>query len=147
MARNSYRDLLVWQRAMDLVVSVYRATRVLPDEERYGLQSQARRAAVSVPSNVAEGQGRFHVKEFLQSLGVARSSLQELQTQIEVMNRLDYLDRREATVLAAAGEEVARLLGGLIQALRKRSSGVATGNSKLPTRNSYDRMARRAASP
>jgi four helix bundle protein len=132
---------------MDLVVAVYRVTRLLPDDERYGLQIQARRAAVSIPSNIAEGQGRFHVKEFLQSLGIARSSLQELQTQLEVMIRLGYLLRKAAHDTVAGSEEVGKLLGGLIRSLRTTPVRPSTRNSKLSTRNSQLRIARRAASP
>jgi four helix bundle protein len=147
MSRNSYRDLVVWQRAMDMLVAVYRTTKVLPDEERYGLQIQARRAAVSVPSNIAEGHGRLHLKEFIQCLGIARSSLQELQTQIEAMIRLDFIGRMAGDGLAGSSEEVARLLGGLIKALQKRSTRSSTRNSQLATRNSQPRIARKAASP
>lgn len=120
--KNSYRDLLVWQRGIDLVVEVYRLTENLPTEERYGLRSQARRAAVSVPSNIAEGHGRWHPKEFLQSLSVARGSLQELDTQFEVMIRLAFVEKKRTDVVAGLAEEVSRMLIGLIKSVRKRSS-------------------------
>src|SRR6266704_3485421 len=86
-----YRDLIAWQKSMDLVEDVYRLTRVFPREELYGLTNQLRRAAVSIPSNIAEGQTRSHVKEFLQFLSMAQGSLAEVQTQIELAGRLRYL--------------------------------------------------------
>ena len=79
---SSYRDLVVWQKAMTLVSSVYQLTRSFPDFERFGLTSQIQRAAVSIPSNIAEGQGRLATKEFRQFLGIARGSLKELETQL-----------------------------------------------------------------
>lgn len=120
-AAQSYRDLLVWQKAMDLTVEVYRVTKGLPAEEQYGLKNQARRAAVSVPSNIAEGKGRWHVKEFLHSLAMARSSLQELETQLELTVRLDYKERGEVTTSLQAADEVGRMLTGLMKALRARA--------------------------
>jgi len=120
--KNSYRNLLVWQRGIDLVVDVYRLTKDLPQEERYGLRSQARRAAHSVPSNIAEGHGRWHPKEFLQSLSIARGSLQELGTHFEVMIRLAYVEKSEVDPVAGVAEEVMKMLVGLIKAVRKRSS-------------------------
>ena len=118
--KNSYRDLLVWQRGIDLVIHVYRLTKNLPAEERYGLRSQARRAAVSIPTNIAEGHGRWHPKEFLQSLSVARGFLQELDTHFEVMTRLQYVPKRETDAVTGVAEEVTRMLIGLIKSVRKR---------------------------
>src|SRR6476659_1156091 len=90
-AVRSYQDLVAWQKAMDLVELVYGATRGFPREEVYGLTSQVRRAAVSVPSNIAEGQGRASTKEFLHHLSIARGSLFEVETQVLVAQRLGYL--------------------------------------------------------
>ena len=90
VSRN-YQDLLAWQKAMDLVELVYAATRSWPKEELYGLTSQIRRAAVSVPSNVAEGQGRTSPKELLHHLPIAHGSLRELETQTMIAGRLGYL--------------------------------------------------------
>jgi len=81
---QSFRDLHVWQRSMELAVAVYRLTQAFPREELYGLTSQLRRATVSIPSNIAEGQGRLNTREFRQYLGVARGSNCELQTQLEI---------------------------------------------------------------
>lgn len=88
---QSYRDLLAWQKAMQLVVEVYRATRGFPRDELYGLTSQLRRAAVSVPSNIAEGQARFSAREFHHFLSHSRGSLVEVETQVLIAQSLGYL--------------------------------------------------------
>jgi four helix bundle protein len=85
---QSFRDLLVWQKSMELTVAIYRLTQEFPREEIYGLTSQIRRAAVSVPSNIAEGQGRLNPSEFRQFLGIARGSVREIQTQPEIVRLL-----------------------------------------------------------
>ena len=85
---QSFRDLLVWQKSMDLTTAVYRITQTFPRDELFGLTSQLRRSALSIPSNIAEGQGRLNTREFRQFLGVARGSNCELQTQLEVARRL-----------------------------------------------------------
>jgi len=90
MAAQSFRDLLVWQRAMQLTVAVYRLTKDFPREEVYGLTNQARRSEVSIPSNIAEGQGRLSVGEFKQFLGIARGSNFEVQTQLEIVRSLKF---------------------------------------------------------
>jgi four helix bundle protein len=112
-----YRDLIVWQKAMSLAEAIYRVTSGFPREEQYGLMSQMRRAAVSVPSNIAEGQGRLSPREFRQFLGQARGSLLELQTQVELAARLHFLNQSEWANLLAQAEEVLRLLNGLISKL------------------------------
>jgi four helix bundle protein len=93
---QSYRDLIAWQKAIELVTEIYRATQGFPDRERFGLTSQLRRAAVSVPSNVAEGQGRRSTGEFKQFLGHARGSLLEVETQIFIANNLGYFRKNKA---------------------------------------------------
>jgi four helix bundle protein len=85
---KSYRELVAWQKAMLLVTQIYRATKTFPVEERYGLTNQLRRAAVSVPSNIAEGQGRFSSRDFHRFLGTARGSLVEIETQVEIAKNL-----------------------------------------------------------
>ena len=90
---RSYRDLVAWQKAMELVTDIYRSTQAFPDSERFGLTAHLRRAAVSVPSNVAEGQGRISTGEFKQFLGHARGSLLEVETQIVIAGNLGYLTR------------------------------------------------------
>jgi four helix bundle protein len=89
---TSYRDLVVWQKGMKLSRAVYLATTDFPDDERFGLTSQMRRASISIPSNIAEGQGRLATKEFKQFLGIARGSLKELETQILLAIDLGYMD-------------------------------------------------------
>jgi four helix bundle protein len=110
----SYRDLIAWQRAMDLVETTYKATRRFPKVELYGLTSQLRRAAVSVPSNIAEGQGRLTPGEFKQFLGHARGSLLETETQILLAGRLQYVSPEEMNDLLKLSAEVGRILNGLI---------------------------------
>ncbi len=115
---SSYRDLMVWQRSMDLVEGVYTTTRTWPKEELYGLTAQVRRAAVSVPSNIAEGQGRSSTKEFLHHLSISRGSLLEVETQLIVAQRLGYLSLQTAERLLDYSAEVSRLLSGLMRSLR-----------------------------
>ena len=88
---KSFRELRVWQAAMDLVEKIYRLTREFPKEEMYGLSSQLRRACVSVPSNIAEGHTREHLKEYLHHLSMAQASLSEVDTQLEIARRLHYI--------------------------------------------------------
>jgi four helix bundle protein len=109
---KDYKDLLVWQKAMELVTAIYQATQTFPREELYGLSSQLRRAAISVPSNIAEGQGRRTRGEFRQFLGQAMS---ELETQILIAQNLGYLS--DCSVLLEQKAEVTRLLNGLLKAL------------------------------
>ena len=114
----SYRDLVVWQKAMDLVVEVYRLTKKLPKEETYALSSQMRRAAVSIPVNIAEGQDRNTNKEFCNYLYIARGSRAELETQINICIRIGYLtieDDIETSMNLI--NEVGRMLSKLISKL------------------------------
>jgi four helix bundle protein len=110
---HSYRDLIVWQRAIAMVTEVYRATQSFPREETYGLTSQLRRSAVSVASNIAEGQGRISKPEFRQFLGMARGSLLEMETQIVIAGNLGYLSGDTAGRLAASSGAVSRLMQSL----------------------------------
>lgn len=112
--RGNYEDLTVWRKAMDLVLDIYRCTGSFPKSEMYGLSSQMRRAAVSVPSNIAEGKGRYSRKELLQFLFHARGSLLELRTQITIACELHFFDAVEGERLLAKTSEVGRLLNGLI---------------------------------
>jgi len=114
---------------MDLVVEIYRLTKTFPSEERYGLTSQLRRAAVSVPSNIAEGRGRFGLGGFLYHLSVANGSLGELETQLLISERLEYLDPAGRAVLQRTGE-VHRLLAGMIRVLRAKHARGVTPNSR-----------------
>src|SRR5205085_10827073 len=105
---KSHRDLMVWQKAMDLVMAVYHACKNYPKDETYGLISQTRRAAVSIPANIAEGQGRRLAKEFEQFLANARGSLLELDTHLELAVRLDYLNSAQYSALHQRVDEVGR---------------------------------------
>lgn len=96
MKIKSFRDLRVWQLAMEIVELVYRLTRSFPRSEVYGLSSQIQRAAVSLPSNIAEGHTREHTKEYLQHLSIAQASLAELETQLEIATRLKYVSTQDS---------------------------------------------------
>lgn len=115
---QSYRELLVWQKAMELALLVYRLTEGFPRREVYGLAAQIRRAGVSVPSNIAEGYGRGSRKEYLQFLSIAQGSLKELETQIILSERLAYATAAQASRLLAATETIGKMLGSLIRSLR-----------------------------
>src|SRR5579883_1069032 len=106
MTVQSYRDLIAWRKAFDLVQAIYRATKGFPKEEIYGLTSQLRRAAVSVPSNIAEGQGRNSTREFLHHLSMAYGSLMEAETQLLIAETLDYLSPQETNSLLCQTAEV-----------------------------------------
>ncbi|HUD99889.1 MAG TPA: four helix bundle protein [Bryobacteraceae bacterium] len=112
---RNYKELRVWQGAMDLVESVYRLSAAFPRDESYGLTSQIRRAAVSIPSNIAEGQSRASTKEFLNHLSMAQASLAEVETQLEIAVRLKYL---AADQVADASQAIQKL-GKQLHALRK----------------------------
>jgi four helix bundle protein len=120
MAIKSFRDLIAWQKAMDLVETVYRASAAFPREEIYGLRSQIRQSAVSVPSNIAEGQGRKSTKEFLHFLSIAYGSLCEAQTQAILADRLGFLDEQYKSDLFNQSDEVGRLINGLADSLSRR---------------------------
>ena len=117
-ALRSFRELVVWQKSVDLAEKVYVATRTFPRWELYGLVSQMRRAVVSIPSNIAEGQSRNSTGEFLQFLGIARGSLAELETQVELARRLGYLSPQEAESLLMECTEIGKMLSGLMKSLR-----------------------------
>ncbi len=116
--RQSYKDLVAWTKAMKLVTEVYRLTQGFPKEEVYGLTSQIHGVAVSVPSNIAEGQRRLTEGEFQQILGQAGGSLMEVETQILVDLNLEYLDRSQAAKLLSKSAEAGRVLNGLLAAMR-----------------------------
>jgi four helix bundle protein len=114
---QSYRELVVWQKAMTLVTDIYGITKNWPREEVCGLTNQIRRAAVSVPSNIAEGQGRRSSNEFRNHLSIAYGSLMELETQILIAQQLEYISPTQATELLTTAGEVGRLLNGLRKSL------------------------------
>ena len=110
MRMRRYRDLKVWQRSMDLTLVAYHCTQTFPVEERYGLISQIRRAAVSIPCNIAEGQGRATDGEYLNQLSSARGSLQELETLFMIAERLHYLTSEQLDTLLEICDHVSRML-------------------------------------
>ena len=116
---GTYTDLEVWQCAMDFVVEVYRHTNSFPRHETYGLANQLRRAAVSVPSNIAEGKGRRSEKELIQFLSQARGSRCEAETQIMLAKRLGYLEERGTESMLKQASRVGQLLNGLMRAFRE----------------------------
>lgn len=116
-----YSDLLVWQKAMDLVTSIYKMTAAFPDEERFGLTSQIRRAAVSIPSNIAEGHGRKATGAYLNHLSIALGSVMELETQLHIALRLNFIDAAACTPLLSQTDEIGRMPGGLKKSISSQS--------------------------
>jgi four helix bundle protein len=114
---SSYRDLQVWQKSIHLVTDIYKATDSFPAREMYGLTSQVRPAAVSVASNIAEGQGRRSKQEFRQFLSHARGSLMEVETQVVIAQELHYLDTDATARLLDSSAEVGRMLNGLMHSM------------------------------
>jgi four helix bundle protein len=114
-----YSDLRVWQEAMDLVTEIYRLSKSFPSEEKYGLASQLQRAAVSVPSNIAEGHGRKSTSAYINHLSIAFGSLMELETQIQISLRLDYATEGDVTRLLAKTDHVGKMLSALKNSLKK----------------------------
>ena len=130
---STLKDLRVWQQAMRLATDTYRATGSFPKHEVYGLSQQMRRAAVSIPSNIAEGKGRRTDRDFRQFLFTARGSLLELETQIMIAHELDYLTEKQAKALLEGAEIVGRSLSGLINAFQGVDRGMPTTNDRRPT--------------
>jgi four helix bundle protein len=117
---SHFRELRVWQRGMELVVDVYRASANFPRTEIYGLTSQLRRAAVSVPSNIAEGHTRESTKEYLNHISIAQASLAEVETQLEIAVRLEYLEPAATEMLLQHAVELGKQLYALRDALNRR---------------------------
>lgn len=119
---NSFRDLIAWQKAIELVTNIYRLTRSFPGFERYGLAGQMQRAAVSVAANIAEGQGRNSKPQFLTFLSNARGSLFELQTHLTIATNLGYLDQRTCNAVMQEAERIVRLVAGLAKSLGRETA-------------------------
>jgi four helix bundle protein len=119
MKLKNYQELIAWQKAIDLVEDVYKASKSFPREEIYALTSQIRRATVSIPSNIAEGQGRRTTADFLRHLSIAYGSLREVETQILIAVRLRYLAQRNTEAVMKLAGEVRRLLNGLLNSLTR----------------------------
>jgi len=118
MAVENYRELIVWQKAMDVVELVYQATKIFPKEELYGLTNQVRRAAVSIPSNIAEGQARQSTAEFRNFLSIAQGSRAEVETQIMIAQRLGYLPQQQTDQILNLSEEIKRMIYSLTAKLK-----------------------------
>ncbi|MFH1852006.1 MAG: four helix bundle protein [Candidatus Neomarinimicrobiota bacterium] len=118
MEIKNYRDLIVWQKSVDLVIDCYAITRRYPDNEKFGLSSQIQRAAVSISANIAEGHSRQHTKEYLQHLSIAYGSLAELETLLHISNRLDYISTSKMKPFSKQTSEIGRMLNGLRSALK-----------------------------
>lgn len=119
---KSYRDLLVWQKAMDLVVASCDVAKRLPQRENYGLMAQIQRPAVSIPANIAEGHGRKHTGDYLHHLSIARRSLLELETHFLIAVRLSHLQPKDIDPRMARTDEVGRMISGIFQNLRGRTA-------------------------
>ncbi len=115
-----YSELIVWQKSMNLVEAIYKATAEFPSEERFGLSSQIRRAAVSIPSNIAEGHGRKSTGSFINFLSIAFGSLMEVETQIQIATRLNFLSDDKATALLAQTDEIGKMISGLKKSLAEK---------------------------
>jgi four helix bundle protein len=126
MLIKSYRDLLVWQKAMDLVAESYTLSTKLPKTETYGLVSQIQRSAVSIPANIAEGHGRDHLGDYLHHLSVANGSLMELETHLLLASRLGFASASEIEPLLEKTAEVSRMLSGLTRSLKQSRSASNT---------------------
>ncbi|HEX3351328.1 MAG TPA: four helix bundle protein [Terriglobales bacterium] len=115
---QSHRELIAWQKAMDFVMDVYRTTKTFPRDETYALAGQLRRAAVAVPTNIAEGQARFSPNEFYFFLGRARGSLVEVETQLMIAQNLSYFTPEHGKQLLERAAELGKILNGLMSAIR-----------------------------
>jgi four helix bundle protein len=117
---NNYRDLRVWQMGMTMVTEIYKVSQAFPREELYGLTSQLRRAGVSVPANIAEGFGRQTTRDYLNFLTIARGSLMEVETLLQICRNLNYVDQPQLDNLLEHADHLSRSLNALITSLRRR---------------------------
>ncbi|MFZ3253241.1 MAG: four helix bundle protein [Syntrophales bacterium] len=130
MSVKSYKDLIVLQKALDLVEMVYQVSKAFPKEELYGLTNQLRRAAVSIPSNIAEGHARSSTAEFLRFLSIARGSLAEVETQLLIAQRLGYLSADQLSPILGLQAEMNKMTNGLMAKLAPAPSPLATATTK-----------------
>ena len=139
---KSFRDLRVWKAGMDLVSGIYEVTQGFPKTEMYGLTSQMRRAAVSVPSNLAEGHTREHLREYLQHVSIAQASLAELETQVEIAARLEYLSEESLRDIVKNISSVGRQLYALRNALaaRRGASETAVPGTRYPAPDTREKL-------
>ena len=117
---KSYRDLIVWKKSMVLVTQIYLLSKTFPKEELYGLISQIRKSAVSVPSNISEGYGRNSTNDYIRFLQIASGSLYEMQTQLEICFNLAYISRMDFDRVDAQSREIERMLSSLIRKVKKK---------------------------
>ena len=121
-AVKSFRDLLVWQKSMKMTITVYQLTQGFPKEETYGLASQMRRSAVSIPSNIAEGHGRLNTGEYRQFLGIARGSNFELQTQLEIARNLKMGNDKLIEQAESLSHEVGKMIFGVLESIKEKGA-------------------------
>ena len=131
-SKSSYKDLIAWQKAMEMVAMIYDATSEFPSDERFGLVSQLRRA-VSVPSNIAEGKARYSNRDFVRFLRQARGSLAEIETQVLIAQQRRYLPETQVTTLTKRLDELGRVLSGIINSLKKSEGDQDESGSGLTT--------------
>ncbi|MFD2561600.1 four helix bundle protein [Aquimarina rubra] len=115
---GTFKDLLIWQKSIELVTQIYSETKDFPAEEQYGLTSQIRRASISIPSNIAEGYGRSGKNDYLRFLNIAMSSLFELQTQLEISKNLNFLNKEKFEVIFENTREIERMLASYIRKIK-----------------------------
>jgi four helix bundle protein len=118
---RNYRDLIVWQQAMDLITDCYQLTQKFPHHELYGLTSQLRRAAASIAANIAEGHGRESTKEYLRHISISYASLMELETHLQIAERLNYVDKTSSCQMYERTSRIAKMMQSLRRSLRKRT--------------------------
>jgi four helix bundle protein len=118
MTAKNYRDLIVWQKAFELALAIYAETACFSAEEKYGISSQLRKAGVSIPSNIAEGEGRHSRNEFRHFLSIAHGSLREAETQVLLTEALGYMKKDQSSRIMSLASEVERLINGLSRSLR-----------------------------
>lgn len=119
---KSHKDLIVWKKSMELVTDIYTVTKRFPKDETFGLVSQMRRAAVSIPSNIAEGYGRFYEKERIRFLSTALGSASEVETQLYISKNLDFISVEDSERLISFNQEIIRMLSALIKTMLKSCS-------------------------
>ena len=117
---NTYKDLIVWQKSVALVTTIYSLTKSFPQDEKFGIVSQINRASVSIPSNIAEGWGRESSKNYLQFLRISRGSLMETETLLEISKNLKFINDTEFTSVSNDIEEVSKILQGLIKSVQQK---------------------------
>jgi four helix bundle protein len=117
---KTFRELIVWQKSMNFVTEIYKITKTFPEHEKYGIISQIRRSAISIPSNIAEGYGRSGLKDYLRFLNISMASLFELQTQLEISYNLEFIDKFKFGKLFELSREIERMLSSLIRKLKEK---------------------------